>query len=315
MQLNGIDLVDRHNRPNLSSRTGLRVFFYNDGVPVDPYAFSGVTVFEKNANITPNSIIDSNNVVASGLTTDTIKAHFGTTPNVNNLSNSALPEASYGVGASGIFKVATGEYVVVLDGQNRPVGGYDYHGASFDVTSTTSIATDYIDVWLVKLLADSDYQVLISGFTLFNDTFYTTTEPILLTPHPKLHNRRITLGSKVDLKITNDITVENSGLTEEIKNIFKHNVITNPQIKIEKLNEEQGFPSRVDVLGYADTSALIDVTSDNTLVLNWDPETSKSLTSWTNGTFGTLTGPYQITVKYTMLNQTYVSPPFTVIVS
>lgn len=314
MQLNGIDLVDRHNRPNLSSRTGLRVFFYNDGTPVDPYAFSGVTVFEKNANISPNSIIDSNNVVVTGLTDATIKAHFGVSSS-SDYANSAVDASSYFVGASGIYKIATGEYVVVLDGQNIPVGGYDYHGASFNVTSTANVATDYIDVWLVKLLSNSDYQVLISDFTLFNDTFYTTTEPILLTPHPKLQNRRITIGSKVDLKITNDITVENSGLSAEIRNIFKHNVITNPQIKIEKLNEEQGFPSRVEVSGYSDTSAFIDVTSDNTLVFNWDPENSKTLTSWTGGTFGTLTGPYQITIKYTMLNQTYVSPPFTVIVS
>ena len=40
----------------------LNVFFYKDGVPVDPYAFSGVTIFERDANITPNSIIDSDNV-------------------------------------------------------------------------------------------------------------------------------------------------------------------------------------------------------------------------------------------------------------
>lgn len=314
MQLNGIDLVDRHNRPNLSSRTGLRVFFYNDGVPVDPYAFSGVTVFEKDANITPNSVIDSNNVVASGIAAATIKAHFGVSSS-SDYANSAVNASSYFVGASGIYKISTGEYIVVLDGTTPNSGYYDYHGSSLTVAASADSATDYIDVWLVKLLENSDYQVLISEFTLFNDTFYTTTEPILLTARPKLQNRRVTLGSKVDLKITNDITVENSGLTEEIKNIFKHNVITDPKIKIEKLNEEHGFPSRVDVSGYSDTSALIDVTSDNTLVFNWDPENSKTLTAWTNGTFGTLTGPYQFTVKYTMLSQTHVSPPFTVIVS
>ena len=314
MQLNGIDLVDRHNRPNLSSRTGLRVFFYNDGQPVDPYAFSGVTVFQKAANIAPNNII-SNNVVASTVEAADIKAHFGTGPNQQNLSNSSLPESLYTLGASGIFKVATGEYVVVLDGQNPPTGGYDYHGSSVTVAASADVSTDYIDVWLVKLLANSDFQVLISDFTLFNDTFYTTTEPILLTTRPNLSNRHITLGSKIDLKITNDITVGNSGLSEEIKNIFKHNVISNPQIKIEKLNEEHGFPARVDVSGYSDTSALVDVTSDDTLVFSWDPEDSKFGTAWAAGTFGTLTGPYQITVKYTMLNQTYVSPPLTVIVS
>ena len=138
MQLNGTDLVDRHNRPNLSSKTGLRVFFYNDGQPVDPYAFSGVTVFEKTANLSPNSVIDSNNVVASTVVSTDIKAHFGTSINAENLSNSALPESEYEAGASGIFKVATGEYVVVLDGQNPPVAAYNYHGAGLQVTSTAN---------------------------------------------------------------------------------------------------------------------------------------------------------------------------------
>jgi hypothetical protein len=316
MQLNGINLVDRHNRPNLSSRTGLRVFFYNDGVPIDPYAFSGVTVFQKNANISPNSIIDSSNVVAATVLASDIKAHFGVSAGVSqSYSNSSVDPAEYYTGASGIYRVGTGEYIAVLDGQTPNSGYYNYHGSAVTVVANTGISTDYIDVWLVKLLENSDFKVLISDFTLFNDTFYTTTEPILLSARTKLHNRRITVGSKVDLKITNDITVENNGLSEEIKNIFKHNVITNPQIKIEKLNEEQGFPSRVEVSGYSSTSALIDVTSDNTLVFNWDPENSKTLASWTDGTFGTLTGPYQFTVKYTMLNQTHVSPPLTVIVN
>jgi len=321
MQLNTYEVIDRNNRPNLSSRTALRVFFYNDGQPIDPYAFSGVTVFQKNANITPNGVIDSSNVVAESVAAGSIKAHFGVRPRTDgrNLDNSSLdPEGFYdptSVDSSCIWRVTTGEYICVLDGIIPPTGHYSYHGSSLNITASADIATDYIDVWLVKLLADSDFQVLISDFTLFNDTFFTATEPILLKASPKLHTRHVTLGSKVNLKITNDITVSNKSLTEEIKNIFKHNVISDPQIRIMKLNEDSTFPARVEVLSYINSIPLIDTTSDNTVLLSWDPEDSKDLGSWGDGTFGPLTGTYQITVKYTMLTETYVSPPFTVIVS
>jgi len=320
MQLNGLEVVDRHNRPNLSSNTALRVFFYNDGQPVDPYAFSGVTVFQKSAHITPNAVLDSSNVVAATVAATDIKAQFGVRPRTDglNLDNSSIAEEYYDPDtsdASCIFKVATGEYICALNGTTPPTGAYTYHGSSIEITAGANVATDYIDVWLVQLLEDSDFQGLISDFTLFNDTFFTATEPILLKSSPKLHTKYITLGSKEDLKITNDITVSNKGLTEEIKNIFKHNVISDPQIKIEKLNEESTLPARVEVSGFSDTSTFIDVTSDNTLVFNWDPENSKTTTAWSDGTFGSLTGAYQITVKYTMLKETYVSPPFTVIVS
>jgi hypothetical protein len=316
MQLNELEIVDRHDRPNLSSKTGLRVFFFNDGQLTDPVGFSGVTLFQKSANITPNSILDSNGLISSSVAVSDIKAHFRNINGAGGNTGLSKPATDYtGIGDSGIFKISTGEYIVVLDGGKAPQATYDFHGASVAVTATTDVATDYIDVWTVKLLTGSDYKTIINEFTLFSDTFYTVTEPILLKAHPQLRTKYVTLGSKTDLKITNDITVENAGLTEEIKNIFKHNVITNPQIKIEKINEGHGFPSRVGVLSYTDTENLINVTSDNTLVFNWDPETSKDLDAWDDGTFGTLTGPYHITVKYTLLNQTYVSPPFTVIVS
>jgi hypothetical protein len=314
MLLNQLEIIDRHDRPNLSSRTGLRVFFFNDGQLVDPYALSGVTVFYKNANVSPNSVLDSSGLIASSVEAATIKAHFGVSSSLH-YSNSAIDPSSYSAGASGIYRVRTGEYICALDQNTGTTGHYSLNGSSLDVAASADVAADYIDVWTVKLLSNSDWKTIINEFTLFSDTFYTVTEPVLLKAHPQLRTKHVTLGSKADLKITNDITVENSGLTEEIKNIFKHNVVTNPQIKIEKINEEPGFPSRVDVSSYSDTSGLIGVTSDNTLVLNWDPENSKLLSSWTDGTFGTLTGPYHLTVKYTLLSQTYVSPPFTIIVS
>ena len=129
------------------------------------------------------------------------------------------------------------------------------------------------------------------------------------------------MGSKVNLKITTETTIENSNVTQDIKNIFKDSVITDAQVKIEKFNDTNPIlPSKYELSGYSDTSSLVDITSDNTLVLNWDTEVIKNLTA--NATeklkrenIGSPTGPYLVTVKYNILNQTIVSPPFTLLLS
>ena len=57
MQLNNTVIVDRGNRPNVSQRVGLRVFFINDGAYVDPYEISSVQLFKKSDTLTPNTVI------------------------------------------------------------------------------------------------------------------------------------------------------------------------------------------------------------------------------------------------------------------
>ena len=51
------------------------------------------------------------------------------------------------------------------------------------------------------------------------------------------------------------------------------------------------------------------------MIMTWDTNTIKELASWQAGTFGSLTGTYSVQVKYTLLNQTIISPLFYLTVS
>ena len=79
-------------------------------------------------------------------------------------------------------------------------------------------------------------------------------------------------------------------------------------IKIEKLNDDHNLPSRVEVSGYADTSGVIRLTSDNTIILPWDTEELKTHTQMTEGNLGNMRGIYAITLKYDLLTERIVAP-------
>ena len=94
------------------------------------------------------------------------------------------------------------------------------------------------------------------------------SQPLILETRNRLLNKQISLSAIENLKITTEITVQNKDIDQSIKNLFKDSVITNPQILVEKVNEDSvGLPNHVTVSGFEDTSGIIDVTSDNTMVL------------------------------------------------
>ena len=131
----------------------------------------------------------------------------------------------------------------------------------------------------------------------------------MLSARNQLINKHITLNSIENLKITTDITIQNRDLDESIKNIFKESAITNAQMKIEKINEDAvALPSHVNVSGYSDTSSLIDITSDNTILFKFD--TTTLATHPNVADFAGLTGAYRVVVKYNLLNETLVSVPY-----
>jgi ATP sulfurylase len=157
--------------------------------------------------------------------------------------------------------------------------------------------------------------VYINEFKLFDDTLFSVTQPIVFTTSNKLRNKHIKLGSKVDLTVATEFNIGNKDIDSSIKNIFKDSVIVNPSVQIVKLNDDYTLPSRVTVSAFADTSAYMDVTSDNTLIFNWDTNALYTLPSVLNGTFGPLTGAYQVQVKYSVLNQTILSDYLNLIVN
>lgn len=304
MQLNGTSLVDRNNRPTVLQKVGLRAFFINDGVYVDPYDISAVTIFDKAANFTPSTILDDN-LISSGITSDIIRMNFAPSGDMNPSNYSPDTDIA---SASGVYKVKTGEYIVVLDGVLNTSGVYNLHGSSVEVANTASAVTDYIDVWTVMLAEGSTYQSLINDFHLYDDTFFVVTEPLLLTASNKLINKHITLGSKENIKVATEVTINNKTIDSSVTDLFRDSAIINAQMKIEKLNEgTETLPAHVDISGYSDTSALIDITSDNTMVLNFDTTTLATHTNVAD--FGGLVGQYRLTVKYNLLNELVVTPP------
>ena len=310
MQLNGTSVVDRNNRPTVLQKVGLRAFFINDGVYVDPYEISAVTVFDKSANFTPSTILDDN-LIAPGIDSSIVRMNFA--PSGVGAGRRGEDPTSYNPGSditstSAVYRIKEGEYIVVLDGTQNTSGVYNLNGSSVVVANAASGVKDYIDVWTVKLAEGSTYQSLVNDFHLYDDTFFVVTEPLLLTASNKLINKHVTLGSKENLKVATEITINNKTIDSLVTDLFRNSAVINAQMKIEKLNEgTETLPAHVDVSGYSDTSALIDITSDNTMVLNFD--TTTLATHANVADFGGLVGQYRLTVKYTLLNELIVTPP------
>jgi len=304
MQLNGTSVVDRNNRPTVLQKVGLRAFFINDGVYVDPYDISAVTIFDKSANFTPSTILNDN-LIASSIDASIVRMNYA--PSGDMSPSNYNPDTDI-TSTSGVYRVKEGEYIVVLDGTQDISGVYNLHGSSVLVPNSASAVKDYIDVWTVMLAEGSTYQSLINDFHLYDDTFFVVTEPLLLTASNKLINKHVTLGSKENIKIATEVTINNKTIDSSVENLFRDSAVVSPQIKIEKLNEgTETLPAHVEVSGFSDTSALIDVTSDNTMVLNFD--TTTLATHPNVADFGGLVGQYRITAKYTLLNELIVTPP------
>lgn len=311
MQLNSIELVERQNRPTVIQKVALRAFFINDGAYFDPYDISGVTVFEKTSNMTPSTVVSSN-VVLSSISSGTIVAHFE--PSGNDGGFPAQDPSGYNpvtdaASLSGVYRTGVGRYVAVLDGTQDWSGLYSFYGSSVEIPNTASAVNDYIDCWTVKFNSGSKYQSLIQNFHLYDDTFFTITEPLIFHTTNRLINKHLTLSSVDTLKFSTEVTVENNSIDDSVKNIFKDSVITNAQIKIEKINEDSvTLPAHVTVSGFEDTSALTQITSDNTVLLSFD---TRNLATHANvAQFGGLTGTYRAVLKYTLLDEIVVTPPY-----
>ena len=315
MQLNNTVIVDRGNRPNVSQRVGLRVFFINDGAYVDPYEISSVQLFKKSETLSPKTVIGDENLVSS-TPLMTFKA-----PGATRTNDPAFDPINYfpSVTASGIFRVGQGDYVVVLD-QTLALSGFDFTTKTQVAASSLSAVDDYVDLWTVKLDSASKYQVITNNFSLKEDTFFAFTEPLLLTTSNKLMNKKVRLGEKIDLKVATETTVQNQGMTDTLQNIFKDSVITSATMEIKKVNQDHNFDGPFTVSSFTESAATgssqpVTITKDNTIIMNWDTTQLNGLDSFTNGTFGSLTGTYSVQVKYTLLNQTIISPLYYLTVS
>jgi len=315
--INGTDTVDRHNRPAVTQLVLLRAFFINNGVFQDPVDISGVTIFNRNENLSPSTILDSDVLIDTlNVSATRILMHFGVSSTADKLNDAALDASDYnpGTNASGIYKLADGQFAVVLDGTRSLSGFCDLDEANFEIANGASTVASYLDVWTVRRLAGGDLKTVIQEFGLKDDSFFTTTQILLLKPRNELTTKRVPYGSVVDLKISTEINIENKDIDESIKNIFKDSVVASAAVEVTKLNDVPGLSSRFIVSSFAGTSALLDVTSDNTIVLNFDTRNIAPIAVADAATFGSVTGPYEIKVQYWLLNQLFFSQPFHLII-
>jgi len=300
MKLNDYDLVDRGNRPSTTNAVAIKVYFINDGDYYDPADIKDVTIFSRNTNTYPSSLLNEDGLISSSVSS-LAKAYFGPSGELP-----WLDATSYFPGASGVYRVGKGEFVAVLDG-NVGVTGYN---PDWDLTipNTASTVGSYLDVWTVKSTAQADYTTIINQFNLYDNTFISVTEPLLIKTNNKLVTKKIPLGSKQDLKVTTSFTIENGNISDAVKNLVSDAMIIDPMIKIEKLNDDHNLPARVEVSGYTATSGVMKVTPDNTIIFTWDTEQLKTHPELLAGNLGNMRGIYGITLKYDVLTERIVTP-------
>ena len=232
-------------------------------------------------------------------------------------------------GTSGIYQFGAvdgiggspGAFCVVSDGVNGgSVSGVDRFSLGTDldgnvigllVGNTVSSTTKYVDVWTVKYSENSAWTTVFNSFELFSDTFITLTQPLLFQTKNKLFNKHVKIGSRVNLKIGTEITVQNQNLDTGTKNIIKGSGITNTTIKVRKHNEDNNLPSRVLVVD----SDLVDITPDNTIVYSWNTNSIIPVLNHEKDDLGARTGTYSVQVEYDFFKEHIVSPLFYLIIN
>jgi hypothetical protein len=230
--------------------------------------------------------------------------HFA--PSEALTTDSAFDTSNYSIGASGVYRISEGIYAAILD-TNATEFLFNLSGETPAVNTVSAIG-DYIDVWTVRRVAGSDLDTIINEFTLTQDRFFGVTEPLLFRTATRLENNTVVLGSKVDLKFTNEFTLENANIDRGIVNLFKQSLVVEPQVEIYKINDiDRNLPARVEVSGFSDTSALCDVTSENTVVLTFDTRNLATHSELTAGNLGSQTGRYVARLKFSALGQVILS--------
>jgi hypothetical protein len=314
MQLNSIQVSDRHNRPIVLQKVGLQAHFLSDGQYTDPYAISAVSIFASDVNFYPSSVFFSGTeLIETSAASGLILMNFANSAALT--SDSAFNTSNFAAGASGIYRLGTGKYIVVLDGTVDQSGVINLDGMSEPIASRVSATGDYVDVWTILMAAGSDYQTVTNDFTLRRGGFTVLTEPLMLKAKSRLINNRIVLGSRVDIKIATDIHVENTAIDSSIKNLLRENVVTSASIEIQKLNDAATLPARVTVSSHADTSALVSITADNVILLNWDTSTLSTHPQLVAGNFGSIQGTYAIRAKYRIFDEVILTDPMHLVLS
>tara|TARA_R110000851_G_scaffold241359_1_gene393967 strand:- start:2803 stop:3747 length:945 start_codon:yes stop_codon:yes gene_type:complete len=306
MKINDISVVTRTERPSVLAKTALVMYFINDGKYQDPESISGVSIFAAAENHNPSSVIGAGGEI-TGAASSQVLMHFANSATLT--TDSAFDASNFAANAdgSGIYRISEGKFAAVLMPAGTTPSATFNLSADAPISNRVSSTGDYIDVWTVLRVEGSDLDTYINEFTLRDDRFFGITEPLLLKVDTRLENNHIVLGSKVDLKFTNQFTIENANIDKDVANLFKYSLIENSQLLVYKANDDRNLPSRVDVSGYADTSGVMDITGENTVIFNFDTADLATHAETVAGNLGSLTGVYKARLKFDVLNQTFIT--------
>jgi len=252
----GYEYTGRNNHPTANQRVGLEASFYNQGARVSPYSISGVTLFSKNDFPDTKSVLGSDGLISSSITSDKIKYHWHTPSGEGGLNSpegaigsvfysdeaadaSTVYWLQHGSQEYGVNTGDEGNFVVLLEGQkdgDSIASTYDFHGSEISISNTAKTVGEYFDVWTVQLTEDQAYTSFIfPSFTLYYDTWYGLPEPLQLTTTHRLLTKKITDNSMVTIKISSEFTVHNKNIDDSLKNILKDVTFTNLGFQLQKI--------------------------------------------------------------------------------
>lgn len=310
LKINNVEFPSRHENPSVGNKVALQAFFYNAGTLVDPVDVSSVSIFKydtyaSSAVFIPSSLLLSAQPLMqfapSGSQVPDATGVSGYTADWGHRAGDAGGLDFQH--ASGIFKLGTGNYVVPMR-MDKALSSV-WEGLQLESSGAVSAAATYVDIWTVRLAAGSDYQCIVNIWNLFDNAYYTLTQPLILKTKVSLSNKHITYGSIVDLTAPIEVTVQNRDIDESIINVLKSTLITSGAFKVVKVNDNTSLDGPFTVSGYGDTSSTVNVTSDGTLVWRWDTTNIP-----TSSNFGEGKGTYAVQLLYYANGQKIISPRF-----
>lgn len=336
MKLNNIVVIPRHNRPTVQTKTDLELNFYNNGSYTDPYAISAVYVFKDTNASSAELNYRTNGIPEPILDLDTSSSRYGlpklslvedavmTFQNINwapgaggqeigrDIIAANFSAGNFGGGvssASGIYRTGEGQFHVVM----VPSASGIQPETSAVRANEASSAGQYFDLWVVQNAENGAWTCYSNKLRLRNDVWVTTTEPLTLTTNTDLKQKYIEFGSKIDLTFQNTFSSENRDVPVDVRDSFRESIIQNAAVKISKINETVAYTGQVEVSGFSDTSGVVRITGEDTVLFSLDTNVLSTLAN-ANTDFGPPTGIYQVQLMFDVLNNRIYSKKFKIIV-
>ena len=324
---NGTTVINRGNRPSPTSPCKLDFFWVKEGSYTDPYQVCSVHIFPDTKFGTANQYVNLDTTSSDyGLVSSTDTNYLfhnykrdgaGNRIGFQGEVSACAAESAYTgdlrYSASSIFKVKTGHFAVILQPSAVyfPASVTDFN---MDMSSNTASGTgNYLDIWTIKDVVGSKAQIYVNSFKLNSQSVVAVTEPMMVTPNNKLVQRYIEVGSKRNLQMKTELVVDNEPIRESLRNLLETgSLLQNQQFRIVKLNESPDLSSRVVIKDFGDTASTTNINANGTMSYLWD--TANITPKYSDDILGGSRGVYEITAKYTILDETYLSPKFKLIV-